>query len=103
MAWCLMLSTQPRNRATSKGLRTTGSLCGGLGAGRASSKVHAFLSVTFVEEAQRRDGDRDRGRRQLPVVGQVDLPSADLVRSQLFRRSAEVAGEQGDLQDVGGL
>jgi hypothetical protein len=40
---------------------------------------------------------------QTPFLDQVEQPASDLGRSKLFRRLAEMAGEAGDLFDVGSL
>ena len=53
-----------------------------------------------IEEAERRDGDDQRARRQLALVGQVDLVGANLLRTETGRGTAEVAGESRDGLDV---
>ena len=54
-----------------------------------------------IEEAEGRDGDDQRARRQVALVGQVDLVGADLLRTETSRGTAEVAGESRDGLDVG--
>ena len=56
-----------------------------------------------VEEPQRRDGDVDRARCQAFLGGQIDLIRTNLLRTQEGRRPAEVAGEPGDVLDIGTL
>src|SRR5277367_7128889 len=48
-------------------------------------------------------GDRNRTGRQASLLDQVNLPRPDLVLAQQFGRTAEMAGEPGNLLDVSSL
>ena len=62
-----------------------------------------FLEGDPVEEAKGGDGEVDRIGGQLLLVDQKHLVGTDLLRTQCLGRPVEVACEQGDLEDVGGL
>jgi hypothetical protein len=68
-----------------------------------SPKLHFLLKGDFIEEPQCRNRDEDGARRQLLLVGQVNLVVADLLGAQLFRGFVEMACEQGDLLQIRGL
>src|SRR3984885_6214279 len=56
-----------------------------------------------VEEPKRGHRDGDRTGCQKLVLGQINLPGADLSRPQTFRRLAEMTSEPIDLFNVGDL
>jgi len=55
----------------------------------------------MVKKAQGSHGQQDGTGGQLLLVGQIELIHADLFRPQPLGGLAEVACEQGDLQQVG--
>jgi hypothetical protein len=53
-----------------------------------------------VQKAQGADGLVEAAPRDLLLLDQIQLVSADLLRSELFRGPMEVTGEQRDAFDV---
>jgi hypothetical protein len=61
------------------------------------------LERDLIEEADGGDRHQDRAGGQLPVLDQMDLIGSDVSRPQQLGGLAEMAGELGDLLDVGAL
>ena len=80
-----------------------GQLAGLPGGGQDRLHVPALLEGDAVQEAQGGDRDADRAGREFLFSGQEDLVGADVLGAGQVRGLAEVPGELGDLQDVGGL
>ena len=77
----------------------------GQGLRRLRRRDHALhrprlLERDGVEEAECGHGDHDGRRRQLFVVGQIDLVRTNLFGAQQHGRPAEVPGEAGDVLHV---